>query len=72
MYLRDLDGNAKGYHGQAVRGIRFEVIESIGEDYETFHIHSDTTNGNNLYVDTSLFHVGSRLNDVLFAKEDNS
>ena len=50
------------------RGINWEVQKEIGEDYVTFHIHSDTTNGNNLYVDTSLFHVGSRLNDVLLAR----
>ena len=41
---------------------------SLGFDYVTFHTHSELTNGNNLYVDTSLFHVGSRLNDVLLAR----
>ena len=44
-----------------------EQNESLGEDYVTFHTHSDLTNGNNLYVDTSLFHIGSLLNDVLLA-----
>ena len=68
IYLRDLEGNAKGYHGVATRNNRWQVVEELGEDYVTFHIHSDTTNGNNLYEDTSLFHVGSRLNDVLLAR----
>lgn len=44
-----------------------EQNESLGEDYVTFHTHSALTNGNNLYVDTSLYHVGSILNDVLLA-----
>lgn len=46
----------------------FDNGASIGTDYVTFHTHSELSNGNNLYVDTSLFHVGSRLNDVLLAK----
>ena len=41
---------------------------SLGQDYVTLHTHSDLTNGNNLYVDTSLFHVGSQLNDCLLAR----
>ena len=41
---------------------------SLGQDYVTFHTHSNLTNGNNLYVDTSLFHIGSQLNDVLLAR----
>jgi len=44
-----------------------ELVRVVGQDYVTFHIHSDFTNGNNLYVDTSLFHIGSQLNDVLLA-----
>ena len=40
---------------------------SLGQDYVTFHTHSDLSNGNNLFVDTSLFHIGSQLNDVLLA-----
>lgn len=72
VYLRDLEGNAKGFHGTATRNNRWEIVEELGEDYVTFHIHSTLTNGNNLFVDTSLYHVGSQLNDVLFAKEENS
>lgn len=46
----------------------FDNGASIGTDYVTFHTHSELTNGNNLYVDTSLVDVGSRLNDVLLAR----
>ena len=40
---------------------------SLGQDYVTFHTHSSLSNGNNLFVDTSLYHIGSQLNDVLLA-----
>lgn len=59
-----LDGTDLGFSNA---GTKWEVVEFLGADYITFHTHSDLTNGNNLYVDTSLFHVGSRLNDVLLA-----
>ena len=68
VYLRDLDGNAKGWHGTATRNNRWQVVEELGEDYVTFHTHSSLANGNNLYVDSSLYHVGSLLNDVFLAK----
>lgn len=60
-----LDGTDLGFSNA---GTKWEVVELIGTDYVTFHTHSELTNGNNLYVDTSLFHVGSRLNDVLLAR----
>lgn len=66
--IYDLDENLVGWIGGNPRGLDWEVQESIGQDYVTFHTHSELTNGNNLYVDTSLFHVGSRLNDVLLAR----
>ena len=50
------------------RGTNWEVQKSIGEDYVTFKIASTLTNGNNLFVDASLYNVGSRLNDVLLAR----
>ena len=31
----DLDGNAKGYHGQGTRGTRFEVVEEAA--YVSFY-----------------------------------
>ena len=37
LYLRDLNGNAHGYHGQGTRGVRFEVVEEAGQDYVTFY-----------------------------------
>ena len=51
LYLRDLDGNAKGYHGQGTRGTRFEVVEEAGQDYVSFYTEPTLTNGNDLYVD---------------------
>ena len=64
LYLRDLSGNAHGYHGQGTRGVRFEVVEEAGQDYVTFYTAPTLTNGNDLYVDVSLYHVGARINDV--------
>ena len=60
-----LDGTELGFSNA---GTKWEVVELLGTDYVTFHTHSELSNGNNLYVDTSLFHVGSRLNDVLLAR----
>lgn len=36
----------------------------LGEDFITYHTATSTTDGRNLYVDVSLFHIGSQLNDV--------
>ena len=59
------DGTDLGFSNA---GTKWEVVNYFGADYVTFHTHSDTTNGNHLYVDTSLFHIGSQLNDVLIAR----
>ena len=64
LYLRDLDGNAHGYHGQGTRGVRFEVVEEAGQDYVTFQTANTLSNGSDLYVDTSFYQVESRINDV--------
>jgi hypothetical protein len=64
LYLRDLNGNARGYHGQSTRGIRFEVVEEAGQDYVTFLTSSTTTNGSDLYLDVAFDNVGGRINDV--------
>jgi hypothetical protein len=64
LYLRDLNGNAKGYHGKATRGVRFEVVEEAGQDYVSFQTSNTLTNGSDLYVDTSFYSVGARINDV--------
>ena len=64
LYLRDLDGNAHGYHGQGTRGTRFEVVEEAGQDYVTFLTSSTTTNGSDLYLDVAFDSVGGRINDV--------
>ena len=64
LYLRDLDGNAHGYHGQGTRGVRFEVVEEAGQDYVTFYTEPTLTNGNDLYVDVSFWTAGARINDV--------
>jgi hypothetical protein len=60
-----LDGTDLGFSNA---GTKWEVVEFLGADYVTFHTHSELTNGNNLYVDTTLFHVGSRFNDALLAR----
>ena len=39
---------------------------SLGQDYVSFHTHSTRTNGNNLFLDVSLFNIGSRINDSFF------
>ena len=64
LYLRDLDGNAHGYHGRGTRGVRFEVVEEAGQDYVTFLTSSTTTNGSDLYLDVAFDSVGGRINDV--------
>ena len=64
LYLRDLNGNAHGYHGQGTRGVRFEVVEEAGQDYVTFYTEPTLTNGNDLYVDVSFWTAGARINDV--------
>ena len=51
-----------------IRGVGWQFTKSMGQDYVTFYTHPITTNGNNLYVDTSFHAVGSRLNDVLLAR----
>ena len=68
LYLRDLDGNAKGYHSQGLRGVRFEAVEEAGQDYVTFYTEPTLTNGNDLYIDVSLYHVGARINDVTIVR----
>ena len=55
-------GNSSQYQNNT------EAVVSIGQDYVTFHTHSNFTNGNNLYFDTSLYAIGSQINDVLIAK----
>lgn len=50
------------------RGTNWEVQKEEGQDYVTFHTHPTLTNGNDLYVDTSLFNIGSRLNDVTIVR----
>ena len=67
VYLRDLDGNAKGWHGIATRNNRWQVVEELGEDYVTFYTHPTLSNGADLYVDTVFHAVGARLNDVQIA-----
>ena len=49
------------------RGTDWEVQEELGQDYVTFYTHPTFSNGDDLYFDTSLHSVGSRLNDVQIA-----
>ena len=41
---------------------------SLGEDYVTFYTEPTLTNGSDLYVDASLYHVGSQINDATIVK----
>ena len=50
------------------RGTNWEVQKEEGQDYVTFHTHPTLTNGSDLYIDTSLYSVGSRLNDVTIVR----
>ena len=68
-------GNARIYTTAGVqigwmsgRGTNWEIQKEEGQEYVTFHTHPTLTNGNDLYVDTSLFNVGSRLNDVTIVR----
>jgi hypothetical protein len=57
-------------HYSADNTIHFQKRQAVGDgqDYVTFHTHTTLTNGNDLYIDTSLFNVGSRLNDVTIVR----
>ena len=46
------------------RGTNWEVQKEAGQDYVTFQTANTLSNGSDLYVDTSLYHVESRINDV--------
>ena len=50
------------------RAIWWEVAEDLGEDYVTFYTDTTLTNGSDLYLDTTLFNVGSQLNDVTIVR----
>lgn len=57
-------------HYASTNTIEFQKRQAVGDgqDYVTFHTHPTLTNGSDLYVDTSLFNVGSRLNDVTIVR----
>ena len=48
-------------HYSADNTIHFQKRQAVGDgqDYVTFHTHPTLTNGSDLYVDTSLFNIGS-------------
>lgn len=47
---------------------RKETVEEVGQDYVTFYTEPTLTNGNDLYIDVSLYHVGARINDVTIVR----
>ena len=53
-------------HYASTNEIHYQRKETIGagQDYVTFYTEPTLTNGNDLYVDVSLYHVGARINDV--------
>ncbi len=57
-------------HYSADNTVQFQKRQAVGDgqDYVTFHTHPTLTNGSDLYVDTSLFNIGSRLNDVTIVR----
>ena len=50
-------------HNSPANTIQFQKRDSSGV-YQTFYTHSITTNGNHMYLDTSFYHEGGRINDV--------
>ena len=52
-------------HNSPSNQIEYQKKDSSGV-YQTFYIHSITTNGNHLFLDTSFYDVGGRINDVFF------
>tara|TARA_R110002126_G_scaffold72131_2_gene180463 strand:+ start:180 stop:2246 length:2067 start_codon:yes stop_codon:yes gene_type:complete len=52
-------------HESTTNTIQYQKRDSSGV-YQTFYIHSITTNGNHLFLDTSFYHEAGRLNDVFF------
>ena len=52
-------------HESTTNTIQYQKRDSSGV-YQTFYTHSITTNGNHLFLDTSFYDVGGRLNDVFF------
>ena len=52
-------------HNSPANTIQFQKRDSSGV-YQTFYTHSITSNGNHLFLDTSFFHEGARINDVFF------
>jgi len=53
-------------HYASTNEIHYQRKEAVGagQDYVTFYTEPTLTNGNDLYVDVSLYHVGARLNDI--------
>ena len=53
-------------HYASTNEIKYQRKETMGagQDYVTFYTEPTLTNGNDLYVDVSLYHVGARINDV--------
>ena len=53
-------------HYASTNEIHYQRKEAVGagQDYVTFYTEPTLTNGNDLYVDVSLYHVGTRLNDI--------
>ena len=60
--IYELDGTLVGWIDS--RGTKWQVVDSAGQDYVTFHTSVDTTTNAPLYLDTSLFHIGSQINDA--------
>jgi len=52
-------------HNSPTNTIQYQKRDSSGV-YQTFYTHSITTDGNHLYLDTSFYDVGGRINDVFF------
>ena len=53
-------------HYASTNEIKYQRKEAMGagQDYVTFYTEPTLTNGSDLYVDVSLYHVGARVNDV--------
>ena len=53
-------------HYASTNEVKFQKKQTVeaGQDYVTFQTGSTLTNGSDLYVDTSFYSVGARINDV--------
>jgi hypothetical protein len=53
----------------AIRGTNWETADYLGQDYVTFYTHPISSNGSDIYLDTSFHYIGAGVNDVQIATQ---